>query len=140
MACRLISTYANGVKLIVGQGQKDIKGAVTFIGEKGVISVDRSKITSNPEELVKEPLVDGDVRLYKSPNHHANFLECIKSRELPICDVEIGHRSATVCHLNNMVARLGRKIQWDAASEKIIGDDEAAAMLSRPYRQPWTLA
>jgi predicted dehydrogenase len=140
MACRLISTYANGVKLIVGQGQKDIKGAVTFIGEKGSIAVDRSKITSNPEELVKEPLVDGDVRLYKSANHHANFLECIKSRKLPICDVEIGHRSATVCHLNNIVARLGRKIQWDAASEKIIGDDEAAAMLSRPYRQPWTLA
>lgn len=140
MACRLVNTYANGVKLIVGQGQKDIKGAVTFIGERGTISVDRSKITSTPEDLVKEPLGDGDVRLYKSPNHHANFLDCIKSRKLPICDVEIGHRSATVCHLNNIVARLGRKIQWDAAAEKIIGDEEASAMLSRPYRQPWTLA
>jgi predicted dehydrogenase len=140
MACRLTSTYANGVKLIVGQGQKDIKGAVTFIGEKGRIHVDRSKITSDPKELLEEPLGEDAVRLYSSANHHVNFLDCIKSRKLPICDVEIGHRSATVCHLNNLVARLGRKIQWDAKSETIVGDDEAAAMLSRPYRQPWRLA
>lgn len=140
MACRLISTYANGVKLIVGQGQKDIKGAVTFIGEKGKIFVDRGKISSEPAELLKEPLTDADVHLYKSPNHHANFLECVKSRKLPICDVEIGHRSATVCHLNNIVARIGRKIQWDPVKETIVGDADAAAMLSRPYRQPWKLA
>lgn len=140
MACRLTNTYANGVKLIVGQGQKDIKGAVTFIGEKGRIHVDRSKITSDPKELLEEPLGEDAVRLYSSANHHANFLDCIKSRKLPICDVEIGHRSATVCHLSNLVARLGRKIQWDAKSETIVGDDEAAAMLSRPYRQPWRLA
>jgi len=140
MACRLVNTYANGVKMIVGQGQKDIKGAVTFIGEKGKISVDRSKISSDPADILKEPLSDSDVHLYKSANHHANFLECIKTRMLPICDVEIGHRSATVCHLNNIVARIGRKIQWDAAKETIVGDPEAAAMLSRPYRQPWKLA
>lgn len=140
MACRLVNTYANGVKLIVGQGQKDIKGAVTFIGEKGKIFVDRGKISSDPGDLLKEPLTESDVHLYKSPNHHANFLECIKTRKLPICDVEIGHRSATVCHLNNIVARIGRKILWDAAKETIVGDAEAAAMLSRPYRQPWKLA
>ena len=57
----------------------------------------------------------------------ANFVDCIKSRELPICDVEIGHRSATVCHLGNIAVRLGRKIQWDPAAEKMIGDEEAAA-------------
>jgi hypothetical protein len=113
---------------------------VTFIGDAGTIRVDRGKINGSRKELVEQPLGDNDVRLYKSPNHHANFLECIKSRQLPICDVEIGHRSATVCHLNNIVARLGRKIQWDAARETIVGDDEAAAMLSRPYRHPWTQA
>lgn len=140
MACRITHTYANGVKLIVGQGQKDIKGAVTFIGEKGRIEVDRSKITADKEELLQEPLSDSAERLYKSANHHSNFLECIKSRKLPICDVEIGHRSATVCHLSNIAARLGRKIRWDPVKETIIGDDEAAGMLSRPYRQPWALA
>ena len=139
-ACRLTHTYANGVKLIVGQGQPDIKGAVTFIGEKGRIMVDRGKISSDPKEILEQPNGNDDVQLYKSANHHANFLDCIRSRKLPICDVEIGHRSATVCHLGNIVARLGRKIRWDAAKETIVGDDEAAAMLSRPYRQPWKIA
>lgn len=140
MACRITHTYASGIKLIVGQGQKDIKGAITFIGEKGQIEVDRSHIIADKKELLDEPLGEDAVRLYKSANHHANFLECIKSRKLPICDVEIGHRSATVCHLGNIVARLGRKIRWDPVKETIVGDDEAAAMLSRPYRQPWALA
>lgn len=139
-ACRITHTYANGIKLVVGQGQKDIKGAVTFIGEKGTIEVDRSKIMASKKELLDEPLASDAVRLYNSANHHANFLDCIKSRQLPICDVEIGHRSATVCHLGNIVARLGRKIQWDPVKETIVGDDDAAAMLSRPYRQPWVLA
>ena len=140
MACRITSTYANGTKLIVGQGQKDIVTGVTFVGEKGTIHVDRGTLIGSRKELVEQPLGDSDLRLYKSSNHHANFLDCIKSRNLPICDVEIGHRSATVCHLNNIVARLGRRIQWDAKNETIIGDEEAAAMLARPYRQPWVLA
>ncbi|MBS0205101.1 MAG: Gfo/Idh/MocA family oxidoreductase [Planctomycetes bacterium] len=135
--CRITHTYASGVKLIVGQGQKDITGAVTFVGDHGKIMVDRSKITSDPAELVMQPLGDSDERLYNSPNHHSNFLDCIRSRKTPICDVEIGHRSATVCHLGNIVARLGRKIQWDPVQETIVGDKEAAEMLSRPYRQPW---
>ena len=139
-SCRITHHYASGVKLVVGQGQKDISGGVTFVGEKGTIHVDRGSLIGSQKELVETPLSDADVRLYKSPNHHANFLDCIRSRKLPICDVEIGHRSATVCHLSNIVARLGRKIQWNPGTETIDGDNEAAAMLSRPYRQPWKLA
>jgi hypothetical protein len=63
----------------------------------------------------------------------------MKSRQKPICDVEIGHRSATVCHLGNIACRLGRKIAWDPGKEQISGDAEAAAMLTRPYRAPWRL-
>lgn len=139
MECRLTHTYANGTKLIVGQLQKDIPGGCTFIGTKGKIFVDRSKIVSTPGDILKEPLADDAERLYVSKNHHQNFLDCIKSRELPICDVEIGHRSATVCHLGNIAARLGRKIQWDPVNETIVDDAEAAAMVSRPYRAPWKL-
>ena len=62
-----------------------------------------------------------------------------KKRKPPICDVEIGHRSATVCHLGNIAIRTGRKLTWDATKETIVGDNEAAAMLSRPYRSPWVL-
>jgi len=139
MKCRITYTYDNGVKLTVGQLQDDIKGGCTFIGSKGQIFVDRSKITSTPAEIVKEPLKDGDVKLYKSANHHQNFLDCVKSRKLPICDAEIGHRSATVCHLGNIAVRLGRKIEWDPVAEQFTADDEAAKMLSRPYRKPWVL-
>ncbi len=138
--CRVKLTYANGVEVIVGQLQKDIPGGCTFIGEKGRIFVDRGKITpSDPEILKFEPAGDV-VRLMVSKDHPQNWLDCIKSRELPICDVEIGHRSASVCHLANMAVRLGRKVQWDPGKEQVIGDDEAAAMASRPYREPWKLA
>ncbi len=138
-SCRITHTYSTGVLLIVGQGQKDCPGGATFIGSEGAIFVDRGKITSTPEDILKQPLQESDVRLYESKNHHQNFLDCIKSRKLPICDVEIGHRSATVCHLGNIAARLGRRIQWDPVNEQIVGDVDAAMWVSRPYRAPWVL-
>ena len=137
--CRVTHKYDNGVTMIVGQGQKDIPMGTTFIGTEGTIYVNRGKLTSTPEEIVKTPLSEGDVRLYKSDNHRRNFLDCVKSRELPICDVEIGHRSATICHLGNIAIRTGRPLQWDPVAEQITNDSEANAMLSRPYREPWVL-
>ncbi|MDB5384573.1 MAG: oxidoreductase domain protein [Planctomycetaceae bacterium] len=139
-ACRVTHTYQNGIRLIVGQDVKEIPVGVTFLGTKGSIQVNRGKLTSEPASLVAEPLGANDTHLTVSKDHHKNFLDCIKSRELPICDVEIGHRSATVCHLGNLAVRLGRKIQWDPVAETILGDDEARKMLSRPYRSPWKLA
>ncbi len=137
--CRLTYTYANGVTMLVGQVQKDCPGGATFVGTEGSIHITRARLLAKPEGLDKKPLGDKDVRLYQSSNHHRNFLDCVRSRKLPICDVEIGHRSATACHLGSIVLRLGRKIQWDPQKEQIVGDDEAARMLSRPYRAPWTL-
>lgn len=69
--------------------------------------------------------------------HVRNFLDCIKSRQKPIADVEDGHRVATACHLANMSLRLGRSLRWDAEKETIPGDAEASRMLERPYRKPW---
>lgn len=70
--------------------------------------------------------------------HVRNFLDCIKTRQRPIADVEEGHQVATACHLANISLRLGgRSIRWDADKEEILGDAEAAAMMRRPYRQPW---
>jgi predicted dehydrogenase len=69
--------------------------------------------------------------------HARNFLDCVKSRQRPISDVEDGHRTATTCHLANISLRTGRKIRWDPEKEEIIGDREASAMLERPYRKPW---
>jgi len=138
-SCRINYTYANGVKLILGQDAKDIKTGVKFIGSKGSIYVTRGKLIADPAALVAEPIGENDVHLTVSKDHHQNFLDSIKTRELPICDVEIGHRSATVCHLGNMAVRLGRKIEWDPVQETFPGDEEARGMISRPYRAPWEL-
>jgi predicted dehydrogenase len=137
--CRVTLKYAGGVEMIVGQNQKDVPGGTTFIGSKGTLFVNRGKFSLNRQTVGEQPPFADDVRLYVSNNHHKNFLECIASRELPICDVEIGHRSATVCHLANIAIRTGRKLQWDPVKEQIVGDEQANSMVSRSYRAPWTL-
>ncbi|SFH56788.1 Gfo/Idh/MocA family protein [Planctomicrobium piriforme] len=136
--CRLTYTYASGVQVILGQLQKDIPVGATFIGDKGTIFVTRGKLTSDHPEILEQDLAALPIQLYRSKNHHQDFLDCIKSREQPVADVEIGHRSATVCHLGNMVARLGHGVKWDPQAEQIVGDSTAAAMVDRAYRAPWT--
>lgn len=137
--CRITHTYANGVEMVVGQSQKDIPGGATFIGSKGRIFVTRGRLTSTPDEIAKQELSSDDVRLYVSNDHVGNFLDCIKSRELPICDVEIGHRSATICHLSNHAVDLGRKLHWDPKNEAFVDDEAANALLDRPYRKPYAI-
>ena len=136
---RLLYTYDDGVKIVCRQG--DGKGHnVEFQGEKGTLGVSRGKIDADVEGLLDPARDDDDpIQLEVSGDHHRNWLDCIKSRKAPICDVEIGHRSATVCHLGNIAIRTGRTITWDPKTETIVDDDEAAAMLSRPYREPWRL-
>jgi hypothetical protein len=74
-----------------------------------------------------------------------DWLDCIKSRNRPFCEVEDGHRVATTCNLANMSLRLGRSIKWDPEKQEVIGDKEATAMAAgltrsgtnRAYRAPW---
>jgi predicted dehydrogenase len=126
-----------GVTVIAGQDQP--VGGVLFECDGGNLSVTRSKITceNNPDVLTME--IPEKHRVTVSNNHFQNWADCIKSREKPVADVEIGHRSATVCHLGNIAIRAGRKIVWNAEREMIPGDDDANAMLTRPYRAPWEL-
>ena len=70
-------------------------------------------------------------------NHARNFLDCVKSRKTPVSDVASGHRVAVACHLANLSLRFGRSLRWDAKTETIPGDAEAAKHLTRPYRIPW---
>ena len=138
-----IITYANGVTVSCTLGKPGNPGGVIFECEKGTVAVRRGPLTVTINgEKVADPykLPTGDTKLYVSNNHFGNWLDCIKTRKLPICDVEIGHRSATVCHLCNIATRTGRKITWDAKTETIAGDKEAAAMLTKEYRKPWTLS
>jgi len=62
----------------------------------------------------------------------------VRSREAPICDAEIGHRSVSVCHLGVIALRLGRKLQWDPAKEQFVNDHDANQRLSREMRKPWS--
>ncbi|MFO0879370.1 MAG: Gfo/Idh/MocA family oxidoreductase [Gemmataceae bacterium] len=134
--CEVVWHYANGVKMICTQGGR---GGTEFIGDKGSLFVTRGKIEATPKEILTEKLPANAIRLYESKNHHANWLDCIRSRKLPICDVEIGHRSATVCHLGNIAIRSGKKIHWDPVKEQIVGDSETARLVSKDYRAPWKL-
>jgi predicted dehydrogenase len=126
--------YPGGVKVFFNN-----KGGngVTFHGTKGNIFVSRGQIKCDPEGILQEPLKASDVHLYKSNNHLQNWLDCIKTRELPICDVEIGHRSASICHLANTCGKLNRKLYWDAKAELFINDAEANTYLDTEERAPY---
>jgi predicted dehydrogenase len=138
--CRLHYEYPDGVEMIVGQKQSDVPGGTTFIGSDGQIHVNRGQLSGKPEGIIEDTLGPDATRLYVSGNHHENFLDCIKSRKLPICDVEIGHRTATVCHLGNIVARTGgEEIRWDPEKEVLEGSDAAKALYHYKYRAPWSL-
>lgn len=108
-------------------------------GTKGKINVDRSELTSEPGAIVDEPLEENAIRVYHSDNHMRNWLNCVFSREIPICDVEIGHRSASICHLANIGYRVRRTLNWDPKKEVFLDDPEANKYADRDVRDPWTL-
>jgi predicted dehydrogenase len=124
--------YANGVEMIHGDS-----GGVLFIGTEGKILVNRGKFEATPAALGEEPLPDNAIRLYKSYSHTKDFLDCMRSRKKPLCDVEIGCRSVTVCHLGNLAYWNNRHLRWDPVKEQFIGDEEANKWLDRPKRGSW---
>jgi myo-inositol 2-dehydrogenase/D-chiro-inositol 1-dehydrogenase len=135
---RIDYTYANGVKVICADNKKNKQGVV-FEGSEGWVYVRRGFIDAQPKSLLTSTIGPDEIHLYKSNNHKANWLECIKSRAETIAPAEIGHRSCTVCLLGDIAMRLGRKLRWNPDKEQFVGDDEANKMLWRPMRSPWTL-
>lgn len=109
-----------------------------FEGTDGWIWVTRGKIEASRPEMLTDPLPSGAARLYVSDDHMGNFFDCVRSREQPICEAEIGHRSASICHLGGIALRLGRKLKWDPKREQFVGDREANKFLSRKMRKPWS--
>lgn len=117
----------------------DGENGVTFTGSKGSIFVSRSRIAADPAEILETEPDTGPVRLERSTDHKRNWIDCMASRERPICDVEVGHRSATVCHLGNIAIRLGRRLSWNPREERFVGDEEANRLLGKPMRAPHSL-
>lgn len=131
--------YANGVTMSLGGTDAYDGNGILFKGTDGEVFVNRSFIRSNPEKIVQQPIGPNDIHLYDSPDHHQNWLDCVRTRQRPICDVAIGASSVTVCHLGNIATWLGRPIKWDPEKRVIVGDADASRWLDRPMRAPWRL-
>ncbi|MHB8900029.1 MAG: Gfo/Idh/MocA family protein [Thermoguttaceae bacterium] len=129
--------YANGVELVCRT--QDPGFGVRFEGSDGWVQYADGKVTTQPASLADSEIAAGEIHLPVSTNHYRNFLDCVKSREEPIEPVEVGHRTASLCHLGNIAMRLKRKLRWDPEQERFLEDDQANAMLRRPYREPWVL-
>lgn len=130
--------FENGVEMHIVSNSSDGNG-ILFEGTKGRFHVSRGSIKGKPYEDLKEnPLPDDAIaKVYggKKPNGHMrNFFDCIVSREKPISDVWSHHRAMTTCHLANIAIRLARKLEWDPATQKIVGDKDANMWQSREQR------
>lgn len=112
---------------------------ILFTGVRDWIFVDRDAIIASDPDLLTSHASPGPVRLPASRDHHEDWFEAIRQRSRPICDVEIGHRSATLCHLGHIAVRLGRPLQWDPLAERFPNDPQANRLFSRPMRAPWHL-
>lgn len=139
--------YADGVEILHCKGN-----GITFFGEKGRIYVNRGKFEvwlgeeqkakdlGDCQPVLQELLPPNAIRLYNSFDHLGDWLTSMRTRKPPICDVEIGARTAAVCNLVNVAYFTGQTLKWDPAKEKFVGGTGDAKWLGREYRDPWKLA
>ncbi|NLF69083.1 MAG: Gfo/Idh/MocA family oxidoreductase [Candidatus Anammoximicrobium sp.] len=142
--------YANGTELICQTAKPGF--GTRFEGTEGWVEFGYRGVKTSPESLqttrigpreihlpVSNPARQEDSSRNYIPDHVRNFIDGVKSRQDPIESVEVGHSTATLCHVANIAMKLRRKLRWDPAAEQFVGDDEANALLGRPMREPWTL-
>ena len=131
--------YENGVRMNHKQWgtQKDFN-AVQFIGTEGRIEVSREFLRTFPnDKLAKAELKETDKRVYFSDNHYQDWVDAIKKRSKPVSDVEVGHRTASLCNVVNIAYELQRPLMWNPQAERFEGDASANLMVGRPYRGKW---
>lgn len=140
-----VMTYEN--RVCNGQSLNGKNYGILFYGTDGTLFVDREGFEVFPERRDRKD-APPELRAYPvsgrsredNPSHQRNFVDCIKSRALPICDIEIGHRSSSTAILGNLALRSGGSLGWDGKAEQVTnGNTRAAELLSRPYRAPWVL-
>jgi predicted dehydrogenase len=144
--------YANGVIVEISD---EFPNGVRFEGSEGWIFVTRGNYAatgsdpnvpsgeqplqaSNPK-ILASGIGPGEIHLYKSDDHHANWLDSIRNKTPNITPAEVGHRSTSVCIISHIAMRLGRKLRWNPDTEEFINDAEANGMLSRPERAPYQI-
>jgi hypothetical protein len=128
--------YENGIVM----KHEDFKrgSGVRFIGEKGKLDVSRSFLDSDPVNVVSATIQPNEIRLYESNDHYLDWLNAIKTGKLPICDVEIGHRTSTICNIANIAYQMKRPLAWDPKQEKFKNDAEANQLLKPVFREGWS--
>ncbi|MHC4406852.1 MAG: Gfo/Idh/MocA family protein, partial [Planctomycetota bacterium] len=113
--------------------RQDAEGnSVFFYGTKGMMTIGRGgvQVFAENNKLISREELSG-----QDDAHQRDFLDAVKEGRRPNADIEIGHLSSSLCHLGNIVARVGRAIRFDPETEQVIGDDEANALLRRKYRE-----
>ena len=147
------NTYANGVKITIGNDNhpvpdaphglgKDhkIRRGPTWFGENGRwVGVNRRGLYASDGDILRTQFGANDIHLYPSGNHHQCFINCIRSRKETIAPPEVGHRSISAALVGEIAMLTGRKIRFDPVNEEIIGDPSASALLGKSYREPWSL-
>ena len=136
--------YATGTEVRLELPPGDLQGGAMFIGQKGRIEITRNALRTDPPNMIKELPPQEEVDKWKRAQwqakyHMQNWLDCMKSRETPLADVEIGHRSISVCHIANLARQLNRKLHWDPEAEKFTGDAEANDRLTRTPRKGYEI-
>ena len=137
---RISLKYPKGITMTIAGGHGDIRSGTKWIGTEGWVWVDRGGFDASNTDWFQKLPDSAKVRLYKSDNHQANFIECVKSRKPTITPAETAHHSAIPGHLGLISMLVKRRIQWDPIKEVIVGDPDASKLLSRKYRGPWKLA
>ncbi len=147
-AARVHFRYANGLEVRLRFPDTEPRrgpqlGAI-FVGSECKMEINRNKFTTNPPDFVKDGPDPKLAEKWEGPGwvakgHLQHWFECIASREKPNADVEIGHRTASVCQLLDITRRLQRRLQWDPDREIFINDAQANALLDRPRRPGWEL-
>jgi len=133
--------YANGIEMRVANEARLKYGAgTTWYGDLGWIHVNRGNtLTASDPKLLEGEIGENEIHIYKSENHYQNFIDCVRSGDETIAPIEAGYRAISVALLGEIAMTTGQTIKWDPDKEEIIDNTRASRLLSRPYRQPWSL-
>ncbi|MBV9868626.1 MAG: Gfo/Idh/MocA family oxidoreductase [Abitibacteriaceae bacterium] len=121
-------------------GSADIDWGAKFYGDRDNLIFLGGDSGQDVEMKVKQYQTPADgIHVYRSTDHFQNWVDCIRSRQKPVMNVEIGHRVVSLAIIANISYILGRKLQWDATKQEFIGDAEANRWLNPPYRGSWRI-
>lgn len=145
--------YDNGVVVTGTTNSKEKPNGVLFTGTEGWIFVSRGAYTASANDpatagaskalqasdpkILTSVIGPDETHLYRSSDHHGNWLESVRTRKQNITPAEVAHRSCSACLLQHIAMKLNRKLYWDPILERFKNDDEANAMIARPHRPPY---